>query len=136
MDRDTLPPVKPKYHAIAEELGRRANCTVWTTERKELENYIHPDPIKAQYPKYAGAGVEFEDVPTLFAQVIHEASSSDQTWADVLSDTEKLGKKVSKAKKQLNSEFVKLMTPDLLTKVDSKDDVRTWLKAIGAALKG
>jgi energy-coupling factor transporter ATP-binding protein EcfA2 len=136
MDRDTLPPVKPKYHAIAEELGRRANCTVWTTERKELENYIHPDPIKAQYPKYAGAGVEFEDVPTLFAQVVHEASSSDQTWADVLSDPEKLGKKVSKAKKRLNSEFVKLMTPDLLTKVDSKDDVRTWLKAIGAALKG
>jgi len=136
MDRDTRPPVKPKYHDIAEELGRRANCTAWTTERKELENYIHPDPIKAQYPKYAGAGVEFEDVPTLFAQVVHEASSSDQTWADVISDPEKLGKKVSKAKKRLNSEFVKLMTPDLLTKVDSKDEVRTWLKAIGAALKG
>ena len=83
-----------------------------------------------------GAGVEFEDVPTLFAQVVHEASSSDQTWADVISDPEKLGKKVSKAKKRLNSEFVKLMTPDLLTKVDSKDEVRTWLKAIGAALKG
>ena len=93
MDRDTRPPGKPKYHAIAEELGRRTNCTVWTTERKELENYIHPDPIKAQYPKYAGAGVEFEDVPTLFAQVVHEASSSDQTWADVLSDPEKLGEK-------------------------------------------
>ncbi len=72
----------------------------------------------------------------MIGQVVHEASSSDQTWADVISDPEKLGKKVSKAKKRLNSEFVKLMTPDLLTKVDSKDDVRTWLKAIGAALKG
>jgi predicted ATPase len=134
MDRDTRPPEKPKYHAIAHELSKRANCTVWTTGRMELENYIHPDIIKFEYPKYTGAGVEFEDVPALFAQAVHEASSSDKTWADIVSDSEKFGKKVSNAKRRLCSEFVSKMTPDLLKKIDANDEVRTWLKAIGVAL--
>jgi predicted ATPase len=134
MDRDTRPPEKPKYHAIAEEFSKRPNCTVWTTGRKELENYIHPDIIKTACPKYAGAGVEFEDVPTLFAQAVHESSSSDQTWAHVISDPTKVGKKVSNAKRRLCTEVVSRMTLDLLTKIDTKNEIMTWLKAVGAAL--
>ena len=133
IDRDNPPPEKPKYQSVAESLRARG-CTVWTTERKELENYIHADLIRCEYPKYTGTGIEFEDVPGLFAQAVHEASNSDQTWADIISDPEKLGKKVSNAKRRLCSEFVAKMTPDLLTKIDAKDEVRTWLKAIGAAL--
>lgn len=134
MDRDTLPPEKPRYHAIAEKLAKCGNCTVWTTERKEMENYIHPDVIRAQYPKYAGTGVEFEDVPILFAQTVHEASESDVPWIEVISDPEKLGKKVSNAKRRLNTEFAAMMTTDLLTSIDAKNEARGWLKAIGSAL--
>lgn len=134
MDRDTKPPEKPKYYSIAEELGKRSNCTVWTTSRKELENYIHPDVIKSVCPEYAGVGLEFEDVPMLFAQAVHENSSSPQNWVEVVSDPEKLGKKVSNGKRRLCSEIVARMTPDLLTKIDVGNDIRTWLKAIGATL--
>ena len=134
MDRDTPPPEKPKYHAIANELSKRGNCTIWTTSRKELENYIHPDILRCEYPKYTGEGVEFEDVPTLFAQAVHEASSSDRTWADIVDDPQTLGKKVSNAKRRLCTEFVSKMTPDLLTEVDTKNEIRTWLKAVGEAL--
>ena len=134
MDRDTCPPDKPKYHTIAEELAKCQNCIVWTTERKELENYIHPDIIKAQYPIYTGTGLEFEDVPLLCAQVIHENSESGVPWVEIISDREKMGKKVSNAKRRLNSEVVKMMTPDLLSSIDTKNEVRSWLKEIGAAL--
>lgn len=136
MDRDTHPPEKPKYHAIAEELAKRGNCTVWTTKRKELENYIHADIINNQYPNYAGAGVAFEDVPRLFAKAVHEASEGGVPWAEVIADQEKLGKKVSKAKRRLSSEFAAAMTPNLLTQVDGENEVRGWLNAVGVALKG
>lgn len=135
MDRDTQPPENPKYHAIAEELKKRANCTVWTTERKELENYIHPDVVKEKYPAYSGTGQAFEDVPTLFAQAVHEASESSQVWVDVLVDQDKLAKKVSTAKRRLANEFASKMTPGFLTKIDTNNEVRTWLVAIGKALK-
>jgi len=134
MDRDICPPEKPKYHAIAEEFDKRINCTAWTTDRKELENYLHPDVIKGSYPGYFGVGAEFEDVPMLFAQAVHEASGSGQTWADILSDPEKLGKKISNAKRRLCTEFVSKMTPDLLAKVDANNEIITWLKAIGVVL--
>lgn len=135
MDRDTQPPEKPKYHAIAEELKKRANCTVWTTERRELENYIHPDIIKEQYPAYSGTGHAFEDVPTLLAQAVHEVSESGQAWANVSVDQEKVAKKISKAKSRLCNEFTSKMTPDFLTKIDTNNEVRTWLAEIGKALK-
>ena len=135
MDRDTRPPEKPKYHAIAEELKKRANCTVWITERKQLENYIHPEVFKSEYPAYSGTGQAFEDVPTLLAQAVHEASESGQPWADVVADQEKLAKKVSKAKSRLCNVFASKMTPDFLTTIDTNNEVRTWLAAIDEALK-
>lgn len=136
MDRDNQPPEKPKYHAIAEEFGKRANCTVWTTNRKELENYINPDIIKKDYAHYAGKGEAFEDVPILFAQAVHEASESDQSWTEVSSKAEKLAKKESSAKRRLCTDYVSKMTPDLLSAIDTDEEIRSWLSTIGNALKG
>jgi len=133
-DRDTTPPQDPHYKAQADEINQRPKCKAWHTNKRELENYIHKDLIAAEYPNYAGAGVDFEDVPTLFAQAVHEASDSEYRWVDILTDPEKLGKKVSSAKKRLCSEFAAKMTPELLTKVDPDGEVRGWLREIGAAL--
>ena len=106
----------------------------WHTKKRELENYIHKDLIVAVYSNYAGAGGDFEDVPTLFAQAAHEASDSEHTWVDIRTDLEKLGKKVSSAKKRLCSEFAAKMTPELLTAVDPDGEVRRWLSEVGAEL--
>lgn len=133
MDRDNPTPLQPKYHNVAEEMKARG-CTVWITEKKELENYIHPDLIKNKYENYKGTGDEFENVPVLCAQAIHEASESTVPWAEIIADREKLGKKVSNGKRRLNSEFAAKMTPDLLTNIDTKNEVRNWLKEIGLAL--
>ncbi|MEK9138469.1 MAG: AAA family ATPase [Bacteroidota bacterium] len=133
MDRDTEPPAEPKSKDAGDKLKARG-CTVWHTSRRELENYIHSDAIKAKYPTYAGTVAAFEDVPHLFAKAVHEASESGEQWAAVIADQRKLDKKISRAKKRLNAESAASMTPDLLTKVDSQDEVRSWLKAIGTVL--
>lgn len=133
MDRDNEPPKPPKYHAVAESLDARG-CTVWTTERKELENYIHQDVIRGQYQNYIGTGAGFEDVPILYAQAVHEASESEATWDEIMADQEKLGKKVSSAKRQLNGNLLAQMSPEMLTQIDNNDEVRTWLRTLGNAL--
>lgn len=132
MDRDTAPPTPAHYQSVADDLNARDNCTAWITGKKELENYIHKDIIITGYTGYSGQGIDHEDVPSLFAQAVHEASDSEKAWTDL--DEEKIGKKISKAKKRLNSEFASTMTPELLTSVDSDNEIRTWLTEIGNAL--
>lgn len=134
VDRDNPPPQQPKHQSFVDEIAERENCKSWITNRKELENYIHPKVIRASYPNYSGTGDCFEDVPELFAQAVHEASESNVDWKDIKADDKKLGKKVSSAKRKLNSEFVAKMTPDLLSTIDTQDEVRSWLETVGAAL--
>jgi hypothetical protein len=132
-DRDVKPPADPHYKAQADEINQRDNCRAWHTNKRELENYIHRQVITAACPTFAGNGDDFEDVPELLAKAIHEASPSEQTWAEVLADQEKLKKKVSKAKKRLCTEMAAQMTAELLTVVDPNGEVRGWLSAIGSA---
>ncbi len=132
IDRDTVPPTTPHYQSVADSLNALDNCTAWITGKKELENYIHKNVIGASYPGYAGQGIDFEDVPSLFAQAVHEASDSEINWADLEED--KREKKISRGKKRLNTEFISLMTPELLTEIDSNDEIRTWIAEIGNAL--
>ena len=134
VDRDNPPPQQPKYQSFVDEIAERENCKSWITNRKELENYIHPKVIRASYPNYSGTGDCFEDVPELFAQAVHEVSESNVNWEDIKADDNKLGKKVSSAKRKLNSDFVANMTPDLLSTIDTQDEVRSWLETVGAAL--
>lgn len=132
IDRDTVPSTTPHYQSVADSLNALDNCTAWITGKKELENYIHKNVIGASYPGYAGEGTDFEDVPSLFAQAVHEASDSEVDWADV--EEEKRDKKISRGKKRLNTEFALLMTPVLLTEIDPNNDIRTWLTEIENAL--
>jgi len=134
MDRDTEPPASPKYQPIATQLSQRSNCTAWITKKREIENYIHPDVIKAECPSYSGAGHAFEDVPVLLAKALHEASDTTQTWADLQANQEKLGKKVSNAKRRLCGHFTLKMTPQYLTQIDPDNEVRLWLQTLGQAL--
>ena len=135
IDRDVPPPGQAKYETTARRLQARDNCTVWITGRKELENYIHHEIIRHEYADYRGVGDAFENVPELFAQAVHQSSESESAWQDVMMDSEKLAKKASKAKRRLNSEIVGRMTPELLSDIDANDEVRTWLRELGIALR-
>ena len=130
MDRDN--DGRPKYQSVAEAIAELENCTPFTTGKMELENYIHPDVVKLKYPNYQGTAADFEDVPELFARAAHEASESTIAWRNVPEKSRE--SKISKAKKRLNTEIVGSMTPEQLSNVDSQNEVRTWLRAVGTAL--
>ena len=132
-DRDNQPPLAAKYQDKVDEWNARG-CTAWVTGKRELENYLHVDSIRAVVPSYAGAGHAFEDVPAMFAEATHNQVAGTTPWAGL--SPEKQDEKVSRAKKRLNCECVKHMTPELLTQNDPSREVRDWLRAIGAALTG
>ena len=133
-DRDYPPPCQPKYLDFIEQVNQRENCTGWYTDKKEMENYIHPRVIASILPNYCGNGDPFEDVPELVARAIHEDSESTVAWNSLEED--KRGKKISQAKRRLNDEMAAQMTPELLTEIDPQDEVRKWLRMIGSALDG
>lgn len=130
-DRDNQPPKQPKYHQYVTEWVARG-CTAWITGKLELENYLHPSAIQAVVPSYTGAGMDFEDVPYLFAEAVHAAAGGPIAWATLSHERQK--EKSTSGKKRLNSECVAHMTPELLTQVDSADEVRGWLRSLGNAL--
>ena len=84
------------FDALEIFFNERENCTAWITSKKELENYVHRDLVSASYPGYAGQGTDFEDVPSLFAQAVHEASDSEINWSAL--DEIKRDKKISRGK--------------------------------------
>jgi putative ATP-dependent endonuclease of OLD family len=132
-DRDAEPPANPDYHDYAEELRRRPGCQALITGKKEMENYLHPNAIKTARPKVDISFTDFDDVPMMVAQAVHEASESAVSWDD-LSDKKK-HEKMRRAKAWLNSTAVALMTPAMLDERDPDGDVRGWLTEIGRIIE-
>jgi putative ATP-dependent endonuclease of OLD family len=131
-DRDNPPPALPKYHHEVAAWNARNGCTAWVTSKRELENYIHTSLLTAAAPGYAGTGADFEDVPLLFAAALHALAPGAQPWEAV--PDKKKERKVSAAKRRLNSELAQRMTPVLLRRVDQRDELRRWLRTVGVAL--
>lgn len=130
-DRDVPPPAPPKYQALLTHWQARG-CTAWSTSKKELENYLHPDAIRAMVPSYTGLGQDFEDVPSLLAEARHNANPGLPPWSAISPDQK--DRKCSGAKKMLNTTCVEAMTAARLTQIDPGDEVRIWLRAVGRAL--
>ncbi len=74
------------------------------------------------------------DVPQIVAKLLHESGTGAKPWVDVLANAKDLGKKVSHAKKRLNSEAAGKMTVARLTERDAAGEVAGWLKKIHAML--
>jgi len=130
VDRDDEPPKNPKYQRHLDLWlgeGKLAFCT----NKREMENYIHPNCIKKIFPDYYyGIGNGFEDIPEQLAQTIHEASDSEVSWNGIQQNKEKLKKKSSNAKKRLNQECVKEMNLELLGQIDADGEILSWFEKI------
>lgn len=130
-DRDRPPPDPPKYQAQLAAWAARG-CTAWATSKAELENYIPLAVLAAEAPGYSGVGADFEDVPMLFAEAVHNADPTAPAWAGLTPERKKT--KASAVKKRLNTVCVDRMTPAMLVHSDPNDEIRTWLRAVGVAL--
>lgn len=137
-DRDEQPPKNPKYQIYLTEWNSRENCEGICTQKCELENYIHPDAIKAMLPTFPVAIGDFDDVPEMYAKSCLDAANGAGSWDSLddenEKDAEKKRKKKSNAKKQLNTVCVDNMTVDLLAASDPDSEIRGWLQKIAKHL--
>lgn len=131
-DRDAALPSNPKYHVHLEAWNARPNCCAFCTNKRELENYLHPAAVRSIEPLFPIAIADFDDVPMLFAEAAHTAEANAPAWANVTADRKKA--KASNAKKRLNRDCVDSMTPQLLQERDPDGEIVSWLRRIAAHL--
>ena len=124
-DAESLGQVKCAEQVAA--INSRENSRALATAKREIENYIHPIAVAACMNVNISFG-DFDDVPELVARAIHGESESSKAWEDV--DEESQSKKISRAKKRLNSECVLAMTPEMLDDRDRNGEIRGWLDLI------
>lgn len=129
-DRDTQD--NPKY---ARQVGlvndREGRDIAFLTARREMENYLHPACISAEYQPDFNVAVEIDDwcdVPELVAAAVHNASGAPNPW-DQLTDDKREEKK-SRAKARLNGGAAARMTIDQLRQVDQNSEILGWLNAV------
>ena len=131
VDSDAESPGHIKCERQLAEINSRDECRAVATAKREIENYIHPAAIKASLSLELRFG-DFDDVPELVARATHEASDSTKSWEDV--DDDNKSKKVSNAKRRLNSVCAAAMTPEMLDERDPVGEVRGWLDLIAEAI--
>lgn len=126
-DRDQPPTTKSSHQDAVDEINVRANAIAMLTEKREMENYIHPQAIENSIGVNLTYG-DFDDVPELVAQHLHVANGGAGDWHDL--DADKKKKKESRAKRRLNNEAVSAMTVAMLDEIDTNGNVRSWLQEI------
>ncbi|NLK13749.1 MAG: ATP-binding protein [Spirochaetales bacterium] len=131
LDSDLKKPgVKSEHKKQVDRFADQPGCTALLTKKREMENYLHPQAIKSVWAECSNITFnDYDDVPLLVAQTIHEASESGKPWKDL--DEKSVDKKTSSSKKRLNADAAKFMTLDLLNEKDSEGEVISWLRKIG-----
>lgn len=136
-DRDYAPPSSAHYQSIVDEINMQENKQAYITQKRELENYIHHQSIMDIYREQHDTFTlsefsDFDDVPLLVAKHLHELSESDNLWDEV--NPEKQKQKISKVKKRLNDEAVKVMSYEQYCEVDNDKEIEQWLVDIKEVL--
>ncbi len=132
-DRDNEPPAGAKYQAEADAINERDRCKAVITGKKEMENYLHFDAINEAYVQQSNIELgltanfgNFDDVPTKIAELIHNASGSQNAWAELKADVR--DKKISKAKRNLNHVAAPLMTKARIDQADPDAHILGWFQ--------
>jgi hypothetical protein len=116
-----------------DEFNEHRNCEAVSTEKLEMENYLHPAAIKAVRSEVDITFGDFDDVPLLVAQAVNQAKSHSEPWEKLTSN--KRDKEIKKAKRWLNEKAAAQMTPELLDERDPNGEVRGWLSRIARYLE-
>jgi putative ATP-dependent endonuclease of OLD family len=110
----------------------------FNTTKIELENYLHHEAINECYSDLnivinLAEITDTEDVPKKVAKAVHDVTS-EQEWDNINPDPvkteQKQKKKVSSAKRHLNTLAIQKMTIDRLKERNGYDEIREWLNKI------
>jgi hypothetical protein len=106
--------------------ARGGNNWAELTVKREIENYLHADCIEEVFGFPVRFG-DMDDVPEIVASTQHDAASPNP-WNGLDPDTKK--KKISNAKRRLNSDVTQRMTWAQIQAADPNGDIVRWLEGI------
>lgn len=111
-DRDVAIP--PQYEKECKSVNARNDGSIaFMTEKREMENYLHPDAIQAVF----GVKITIDDTTDVSTEVSALTRYNE-----------------SKAKKKINKFATAKMSYQMLTASDAKGETLTWFNAISAKL--
>jgi len=125
-DRE-IAPVSELRHRAAQIVNLRPGCRAFVTDKRSVENYLHPQAI------FEASGIQIEvgdndDVADLVAQKRFLTHDRDRDW---LSITARCRRRLrNRAKLWLNRDGAGRMTAELLAARDPDGEVRNWLTTI------
>jgi putative ATP-dependent endonuclease of OLD family len=106
-DRDNPPPVSAKYQSAADQINQRTDGSIaFITNKRELENYIHPTAIR----EVMGIDVvfgDFDDLPKMVSELAGMNESTTKKW--------------------LNNKVTSQMTYSQLCEIDPQEEIKSWL---------
>jgi len=113
-DRDD--PTNPPYQAAINEVNARGNDSKGVlTNKRESENYIHPDAINAHFGIHIANIANFDDVPNIIRNAVIANGGN-------ISE--------NKVKAILNDQVATSLTFDQLNQMDTDNEIQTWLTEI------
>lgn len=75
--------IPPKYEHVCSQVNGRGDGSYATlTDKREMENYLHPDAIEEVY----GFQITFtdtDDVPQMVAEAVHASDPANRPWVEV-----------------------------------------------------
>ena len=130
-DREILPETA-RREAACRIVNAESRCRAFVTSKRALENYLHPDCIRA----VRGLCVAIADdchVPDRVARAVWDSQHKPVAWSDIPSRARR--KLREKAKHWLNREAAERMTPELLAARDPAGEIRGWLATVSELLE-
>ncbi|MBN72933.1 MAG: ATP-dependent endonuclease [Gimesia sp.] len=125
-DAEASPESEQREEMVA-QINHRPRCRAVLTQKRSLENYLHPRAIQA----VADIRPEFGDhdcVASEVAQRVFDSRHEDYCWE--LLDRRPQIKLRNRAKHWLNTSAVEQMTVPLLQERDPDGEVISWLETI------
>jgi putative ATP-dependent endonuclease of OLD family len=126
-DREAPPETELRVRA-AELVNRRPGCRAAVTNKRALENYLHPAAIR-EARGLDLAVADRDDMPETAAWELLARRHAHIHWSSLSRRARKRLR--DRAKHWLNTEAVDRMTPARLAERDPPGEVRGWLNVIG-----
>ena len=126
-----LPPETELRQQAAAVVNQRLRCQAVLTNKRCLENYLHPDAIFAA----GGIRVRFDDfdcVAELTARELYQQRPGEIAWQ--LQARRSQSRMANRAKRWLNTKAVEQMTPAMLGEQDRDGEIISWMLAINELL--
>ncbi len=126
-----LPPETELRRQAAEAVNQRPRCQAVLTQKRCLENYLHPDAISAA----SGIHVQFDDfdcVAERTARELYKQRPGEIAWQ--LQPRRSQSRMANRAKRWLNTKVARQMTPAMLAEQDRGGEITSWMLAINELL--